>query len=127
MTGLGRASAGYFASHAEKIQPDYLCIAKGLTGGYLPMAATLTTQEVFDSFLGEYDEFKTFFHGHSFTGNPLGAAASLASLDLLESGNTKQKTNIPCSESEIIFQAAMEIRCGWRHSTVRWSPCRRIG
>ena len=91
MTGLGRASAGYFASHAEKIQPDYLCIAKGLTGGYLPMAATLTTQEVFDSFLGEYDEFKTFFHGHSFTGNPLGAAASLASLDLLESGNTNQK------------------------------------
>jgi len=59
-------------------------MAKGLTGGYLPMAATLTTQKVFDAFLGEYEEFKTFFHGHSFTGNQLGAAASLASLELLQ-------------------------------------------
>ena len=58
---------------------------KGLTGGYLPMAATLTTQKVFDAFLGEYDEFKTFFHGHSFTGNQLGAAAALASLEILQS------------------------------------------
>ena len=89
MTGLGRASDTFFASHDAKIQPDYLCIAKGLTGGYLPMAATLTTQEVFDSFLGEYSEFKTFFHGHSFTGNPLGASASLASLELLESNKSQ--------------------------------------
>ena len=91
MTGLGRASSTYFASHAEKVQPDYLCIAKGLTGGYLPMAATLTTKEVFNAFLGEYEEFKTFFHGHSFTGNPLGAAASIASIDLLESAKTKKQ------------------------------------
>ena len=69
------------------MQPDFLCVAKGLTGGYLPMAATLTTQRVFDSFLGKYEEFKTFFHGHSFTGNQLGAAASLASLEILQ---TKQ-------------------------------------
>ncbi len=74
---------GLFASHQEGVQPDFLCVAKGLTGGYLPMAATLTTQKVFDAFLGEYEEFKTFFHGHSFTGNQLGAAAGLASLDLL--------------------------------------------
>jgi adenosylmethionine-8-amino-7-oxononanoate aminotransferase len=59
-------------------------VAKGLTGGYLPMAATLTTQPIFDAFLGEYEEFKSFFHGHSFTGNQLGSAAALASLDLLE-------------------------------------------
>ncbi len=59
-------------------------MAKGLTGGYLPMAATLTTQKVFDAFLGEYAEFKTFFHGHSFTGNQLGSAVSLASLDILQ-------------------------------------------
>ena len=91
MTGLGRASSSFFASHAEKVQPDFLCIAKGLTGGYLPMAATLTTQAVFDAFLGEYEEFKTFYHGHSFTGNPLGAAASLASLSLLESKKTSQQ------------------------------------
>lgn len=73
-----------FASHKEGVQPDFLAVAKGLTGGYLPMAATLTTQSVFDVFLGEYTEFKTFFHGHSFTANQLGAAASLASLDLLQ-------------------------------------------
>lgn len=73
-----------FACQVEGVQPDFLCLAKGLTGGYLPMAATLTTRKVFDAFLGEYGEFKTFFHGHSFTGNPLGAAAALASLDLLE-------------------------------------------
>jgi len=74
-----------FASHHESVQPDFLCLAKGLTGGYLPMAATLTTQKVFDAFLGEYHEFKTFFHGHSYTGNQLGAAASLASLEILQS------------------------------------------
>jgi adenosylmethionine-8-amino-7-oxononanoate aminotransferase len=74
-----------FACHHEGVQPDFLCVAKGLTGGYLPMAATLTTQKVFDAFLGDYEEFKTFFHGHSFTGNQLGAAAALASLDLLQS------------------------------------------
>jgi adenosylmethionine---8-amino-7-oxononanoate aminotransferase len=80
-----RHSSLLFACHQEGVQPDFLCVAKGLTGGYLPMAATLTTPAVFDAFLGEYDEFKTFFHGHSFTANPLGAAAALASLDLLES------------------------------------------
>ena len=74
-----------FACHHENVQPDFLCVAKGLTGGYLPMAATLTTQKVFDAFLGEYHEFKTFFHGHSYTGNQLGASAALASLEVLQS------------------------------------------
>ena len=73
-----------FACHHEGIQPDFLCLAKGLTGGYLPMAATVTTQKVFDAFLGEYGEFKTFFHGHSYTANQLGAAAALASLNILQ-------------------------------------------
>lgn len=81
----GRLDAGLFACHHEDVQPDFLCLAKGLTGGYLPMAATLTTSEVFDAFLGEYEEFKTFFHGHSFTSNQLGASAALASLSLLQS------------------------------------------
>ncbi len=80
-----RQSPTLFASHAEGVMPDFVAVAKGLTGGYLPMAATLTTQTVFDAFLGEYEEFKTFFHGHSFTGNQLGAAAALASLELLAS------------------------------------------
>ena len=74
-----------FACHHESVQPDLLSLAKGLTGGYLPMAATLTTQKIFDAFLGEYHEFKTFFHGHSFTGNQLGASAALASLEILKS------------------------------------------
>ncbi len=77
-------SPALFACQHESVQPDFLCLAKGLTGGYLPMAATLTTQRVFDAFLGEYEEFKTFFHGHSYTGNQLGAAAANASLDLLQ-------------------------------------------
>jgi adenosylmethionine-8-amino-7-oxononanoate aminotransferase len=99
MTGFGRtggcglrtADCGLlFACHHEGLQPDFLCLAKGLTGGYLPMAATLTTQRVFDAFLGEYDEFKTFFHGHSFTANQLGAAAALASLEILQSRASAQ-------------------------------------
>ena len=93
MTGFGRTNSKFkiqnsklnlFACHQEGVQPDFLCLAKGLTGGYLPMAATLTTQTVFDAFLGEYEEFKTFFHGHSYTGNQLGAAASLANMELLQ-------------------------------------------
>jgi adenosylmethionine-8-amino-7-oxononanoate aminotransferase len=93
MTGFGRANSTFkvqdsrlpiFACHEEGVRPDFLCVAKGLTGGYLPMAATLTTQTIFDAFLGEYSEFKTFFHGHSYTANQLGAAAALANLDILQ-------------------------------------------
>ena len=84
MTGFGRTGDKLFACQQEKVQPDFLCLAKGMTGGYLPMAATLTMQEIFDAFLGEYHEFKTFFHGHSYTANQLGAAASLVSLELLQ-------------------------------------------
>src|SRR5438128_3289411 len=95
LTGFGRAGVSkserreakgqiFFACHQEGVQPDFLALAKGMTGGYLPMAATLTRQDVFDAFLGEYEEFKTFFHGHSYTGNQLGAAAALASLEVLE-------------------------------------------
>ncbi len=94
MTGFGRTGRGlagappaaeptFFACGREGVRPDFLCLAKGLTGGYLPMAATLTTREVFNAFLGRYDQFKTFFHGHSYTANQLGAAAALASLDVL--------------------------------------------
>jgi adenosylmethionine-8-amino-7-oxononanoate aminotransferase len=91
MTGFGRTGTGSpFASHREGVQPDFLCLAKGLTGGYLPLAATLTTSAVFDAFLGEYEEFKTFFHGHSFTANQMGAATALASLDLLENADSRR-------------------------------------
>lgn len=80
-----RPSPSLFACHQEGVQPDLAALAKGLTGGYLPMGATLAAPEIFDAFAGEYAEFKTFFHGHSYTANQLGAAAALASLDLLES------------------------------------------
>jgi adenosylmethionine-8-amino-7-oxononanoate aminotransferase len=79
-----RLASYLFGCHQEAVQPDLMALAKGLTGGYVPMAATLTTQAIFEVFLGEYEEFKTFFHGHSFTGNQIGAAAALASLGLLE-------------------------------------------
>lgn len=103
MTGFGRTNAEckmqnaklpLFACHQENVQPDFLCLAKGLTGGYLPMAATLTTQNVFDAFLGRYDEFKTFFHGHSFTGNQLGAAAAQANLEILQSKESSRARRI---------------------------------
>ena len=90
LTGFGRTGS-MIASHQEGVQPDFLSLAKGLTGGYLPMAATLTTQSVFDSFLGPYESFKTFFHGHSFTGNQLGSAAALENLDILRSTQSIQK------------------------------------
>ncbi len=82
-TGFGRTGT-MFACEPEGITPDLLCIGKGLTGGYLPVAATLATERVFDAFLGDIDQGKTFFHGHSYTGNPLGCAAALANLDLLD-------------------------------------------
>ena len=82
-TGFGRTGKMFACQHAQ-ITPDLLCLAKGMTGGYLPLAATLTTEEVFSAFLAPYDEFKTFFHGHTYTGNPLGCAAALATLEVLE-------------------------------------------
>jgi len=80
-TGFGRTGT-LFAVEQEKVRPDFLCLAKSLTGGYLPLAATLTTEKVYRAFLGRYDEFKAFFHGHTYTANPLACAAALANLDL---------------------------------------------
>jgi adenosylmethionine-8-amino-7-oxononanoate aminotransferase len=85
-TGFGRTGKMFACEHAG-VTPDILCLAKGITGGYLPLAATLATEEIFSGFLGEYGEYKTFFHGHTYTGNPLGCAAALANLDLFERGD----------------------------------------
>jgi adenosylmethionine-8-amino-7-oxononanoate aminotransferase len=73
-----------FACEDENISPDLMCVGKGITGGYLPLAATFATQAIFDAFLGEPWENKTFFHGHTYTGNPLACAAAIASLELFE-------------------------------------------
>ncbi len=86
-TGFGRTGKMFACEH-EQVSPDILCVAKGITGGYLPLAATLTTEEIYRGFLGEYEEFRTFFHGHTYTGNPLACAASIASIDLFK----KEKT-----------------------------------
>jgi adenosylmethionine-8-amino-7-oxononanoate aminotransferase len=82
-TGFGRTGKMFACEH-EGVSPDLMCLAKGLTGGYLPLAATLATEEIYRAFLGEYAEFKTFFHGHTYTGNPLAAAVGLASLEVFE-------------------------------------------
>ncbi|MBI5722835.1 MAG: adenosylmethionine--8-amino-7-oxononanoate transaminase [Planctomycetes bacterium] len=80
-----------FACEHENVSPDLMCIGKGLTGGYLPVAATLATDEIFDAFLGEPHEGKTFYHGHTFTGNALGCAAAVASVDLIFSSRLIEK------------------------------------
>lgn len=82
-TGFGRTGK-MFACECEGVLPDLLCLAKGLTGGYLPLAATLATDEIYNAFWGEYSEFRHFFHGHSYTGNPLGCAAALANIEIFE-------------------------------------------
>jgi len=86
-TGFGRTGKMFACEH-EGIVPDIMCVAKGITGGYLPLAATLTTQDVYDAFLAEYEKFKTFFHGHTYTGNPLACAAAIANLELFEKEET---------------------------------------
>lgn len=89
-TGFGRTGRMFACDH-ENVSPDILCLAKGLTGGYLPLAATLTTQRVFDGFLFDYKEQKAFFHGHTYTGNPLGCAAALANLKVFEKEQTLRR------------------------------------
>ena len=75
-------------ANTSRFRPDLLCVAKGITGGYLPLAATLTTDRIWEAFLGSYAEGRTFFHGHTYGGNPLGAAAALATLDVFEEEQT---------------------------------------
>jgi adenosylmethionine---8-amino-7-oxononanoate aminotransferase len=89
-TGFGRTGRMFACEH-EGVAPDFLCLAKGITGGYLPLAATLTTERVYEGFLGEFEEFRTFFHGHTYTGNPLACAAALATLDVFEQERTLER------------------------------------
>jgi adenosylmethionine-8-amino-7-oxononanoate aminotransferase len=89
-TGFGRTGT-MFAVEQEDVRPDFLCLAKGLTGGYLPLAATLATEEIYSAFLGTVAELRTFFHGHTYTGNALACAAALANLEVFEKERTLER------------------------------------
>jgi adenosylmethionine-8-amino-7-oxononanoate transaminase len=89
-TGFGRTGRMFACEH-EGVVPDILCLSKGITGGYLPLAATIATEEIYNAFLGDFKDLKTFFHGHSYTGNPLGCTAALACLDIFEREKTLER------------------------------------
>lgn len=107
--GFGRTGA-MFACEKEGVTPDLMALSKGITAGYLPLAATLTTQKIYDAFLGDYRELKTFFHGHTFTGNPIACAAALASLDLFEKEQllAAMQPKITCLEQRL--QALLSLK-----------------
>jgi adenosylmethionine-8-amino-7-oxononanoate aminotransferase len=89
-TGFGRTGRMFACEH-EDVSPDLMCLAKGISGGYLPLAATLTTERIYEGFLGRFEEFRAFFHGHTYTGNPLACAAGLATLDVFEDERTLER------------------------------------
>ncbi len=89
-TGFGKTGRMFACEHAQ-VTPDLLCLAKGITGGYLPLAATLATEEVFAAFLGPYEEFRALFYGHTYTGNPLACAVALASLEVFRAERTLER------------------------------------
>ncbi len=105
-TGFGRTGT-MFACRQENVRPDLMCLGKGISGGYLPLAATLTTQKVFDAFLGRIEEHKTFYHGHTYTGNALACAAAIASLELFEKNRLIE--SLP-AKIEIISAALAEMK-----------------
>ncbi len=116
MTGFGR-SGRIFASSFLANPPDILCMSKGLTGGSLPLGATSCTEAIFEAFISE-DRYKTFFHGHSFTGNPVGCAAALASLDLLLSKESQEQRRM-IEERHAAFMANIQDHPGIRATRMR--------
>ena len=105
-TGFGRTGT-MFACEQEEVSPDLLCLAKGLTGGYMPLAATLATERIYEGFLGAPEEQRTFFHGHTYTGNPLACAAALANLDAFEA---RADDRAPAAEDRAARRAARQGR-----------------
>ncbi len=107
-TGFGRTGS-MFACEREKVSPDFLCVAKGITGGYLPLAATLTTEEVFEGFLGKFEEFKTFFHGHTYTGNPLACTVALENLRLYKKDRLLDKLSVKTGQLAAALERMKEL------------------
>ncbi len=109
-TGFGRTGKMFACEH-EKVHPDILCLAKGLTGGVLPLAATLTTKKIFDGFIFDYETQKTFFHGHTFTGNPICCAAALANLEIFGKEKTLKSLHPKIKFLQKELQKFYDIKC----------------
>ncbi len=109
-TGFGRTGKMFACEH-EEVSPDIMCLAKGITGGYLPLAVTITTQKIFDAFCDDYASQKTFFHGHTYTGNALGCAAALASLDLFKKDKILEKLTYKVR----VFSQCLKVFKGLEH------------
>ena len=109
-TGFGRTGRMFACEH-EGITPDLMAVSKGLTGGYLPLAATLTTERIYRAFLGRYEELKSFFHGHSYTGNPLGCAVALANLDLFDRQRTLSRLKPKIAELRRLLEPLRLLPC----------------
>lgn len=88
--GFGKTGRMFACEH-ENVSPDLMALSKGISGGYLPLAATLATEKIYEGFLGRYEDFKTFFHGHTYTGNPLACAAGIANLEVFEEEKVLEK------------------------------------
>ncbi|HEV7399212.1 MAG TPA: adenosylmethionine--8-amino-7-oxononanoate transaminase [Solirubrobacterales bacterium] len=114
-TGFGRTGKMFACEH-EDVAPDLLCLAKGLTGGYLPLAATLATERIYKGFLGAPEQYRTFFHGHTYTGNPLACAAALASLDAFEQERTIDRLR---PKIELLWELLTEVESMSEVSEVR--------
>ena len=141
-TGFGRTGK-MFACQQEGVTPDLMAVSKGLTGGYMPLAATLATEEIYSAFLGRFDEWKTFFHGHSYTGNPLGCAVALANLNIFRRDKTLQRLRPKIRLLSRLLTPLRDLphvgdirQCGFmagielvedRHSKKAYVPERRIG
>ena len=139
-TGFGRTGTMFYVEQ-EGICPDFMALGKGITGGYMPLAATLTTKEIYDAFLGEYDEFKHFFHGHTYTGNNLACAVALKNIEIFEEENVlgllkekikhlenrlKEFENLKNVKEtrRLGFMAAVELA---KDKTIPYDPKERIG
>ncbi len=105
-TGFGRTGTMFYCEQ-EGVTPDFMCLGKGLTGGYLPLAVTMTTDEVFEAFLGEFGEAKHFYHGHTYTGNNLACSVALANLEVFEEEETLEKLK---AKIELLTERLKEFR-----------------
>ena len=106
-TGFGR-TARMFAVDHEDVEPDLMCVGKGLSGGYLPLAATFATEQIFEAFLAPYEDLKTFFHGHTYTGNALACAVALANLDIFEKEQVVARTAERAAEMQRLLKQHVE-------------------